>query len=184
MTAAGVKRQRPEARGRVLLRSGCSQTGRLLWRQSGRPDRPRSALRCTIAFAQKPRPAIAGSDASCWATAQAGPHRAWRGPMSQSERAAGGAPGRGSRRPGVDPRRALSPKDGMSQEARDPAVKVVGTPASNGTRLNRAIAATVWPQRSQSRPPIGLGQALQVPGSKRSTLWSKPRPKLARVLEA
>jgi hypothetical protein len=32
VTAIGVIQQRPEARGRALSRSGCSQTGRLLWR--------------------------------------------------------------------------------------------------------------------------------------------------------
>jgi hypothetical protein len=37
MTASGVIQQRPEAWGRVLSRSGCPQTGRVLWRQSARP---------------------------------------------------------------------------------------------------------------------------------------------------
>jgi hypothetical protein len=38
VTAPGVIRQRPGARGRVLSRSGCSQTGRPLWRPCDRPD--------------------------------------------------------------------------------------------------------------------------------------------------
>jgi hypothetical protein len=39
VTPPGVIRQRPKARGRVLSRSECSQTGRVLWRGCGRPDR-------------------------------------------------------------------------------------------------------------------------------------------------
>jgi hypothetical protein len=52
-TAIGVIQQRPEARRRVLSRSRCYQTGRLLWRRSTRPGRTASARRRTIAFAQK-----------------------------------------------------------------------------------------------------------------------------------
>src|SRR5205823_1380604 len=37
-TASGVIRQRVGARSRVLSRSRCSQTGRLLWRRWGRAD--------------------------------------------------------------------------------------------------------------------------------------------------
>jgi hypothetical protein len=62
VTAPGVIRQRTEARGRVLSPSGCSPTGRLLWRPSDRPLRAGSALWRTIAIAQIRAPAGVSGD--------------------------------------------------------------------------------------------------------------------------